>query len=704
MPYFLVPMGSVQADELQRMDVASRVQWDQVHLAANAWAVPLNLTSVEALGHDVEDAVVQDKSAEFCRRYEVERLRTDMSPLSSPGDSKREAGFASFLEYCKVQSTRAAESITDYNQPLLQVTRLGGSVNFLNPLLSGPDESHKADAKYLIPQLCPKFSIPASIFKTGLYLPSLARRIDEMLLVKELNAEILHDLVGEQLLLEAITPPSASAEFNYERLELLGDAFLKYLASVYVYVTRQGGEGALHNARQKLIANDYLMDCAVRVGLPPYIQSAAFAYKYWAPHNVRVLARPTDDMTCGPSQDANGEKSIEEPKKEDAGIPSKRKAKFDPNTSQWLGHKAIADVVEAIIGAAYLNGGSDNALQTVLDLGIDLSGISSWTDFRRLSASDPGHPQLVLPSQSVVELSRILGRPVNDRQLLAHALACGGLTGAVPILRQRLEFLGDAILEYLLIRYLYSKNQSSSPGILSAGMVSNDALAALCVTSGIYEHLLVDRRSELYRTTQNYRKLILQRQQAENAAARAELRSPGQFWHDVPAPKVLSDAMEATLGALYVSDGFTADGTQIVFERLFKPFYDRHVTLQTLSHHPNKILAELLQKQGCQDFEFRKADEHEATLLAHGRSDNAIAVCTVIVHGVILAVGEGESIAAATRAASLQALDAVEGDPGFIFRNCRCKARGQAKRGQSKKTKEKPLADVEGSSVRPSDS
>jgi hypothetical protein len=44
-----------------------------------------------------------------------------------------------------------------------------------------------------------------------------------MLLVKELNAKLLHHLVDERHLLMAITPPSASAEFDYERLELLGE-------------------------------------------------------------------------------------------------------------------------------------------------------------------------------------------------------------------------------------------------------------------------------------------------------------------------------------------------------------------------------------------------------------------------------------------------------------------------------------------------
>lgn len=53
-------------------------------------------------------------------------------------------------------------------------------------------------------------------------LPSITRRLDDILLVKELNAKFFDHSVGENLLHTAISAPSASVEFDYERLELLG--------------------------------------------------------------------------------------------------------------------------------------------------------------------------------------------------------------------------------------------------------------------------------------------------------------------------------------------------------------------------------------------------------------------------------------------------------------------------------------------------
>jgi len=56
-------------------------------------------------------------------------------------------------------------------------------------------------------------------------------KIDEILLVKELNARMFDNVIREDLLREALTPPGAEAEFNYERLEILGNDGPTFLLS-----------------------------------------------------------------------------------------------------------------------------------------------------------------------------------------------------------------------------------------------------------------------------------------------------------------------------------------------------------------------------------------------------------------------------------------------------------------------------------------
>ena len=55
-----------------------------------------------------------------------------------------------------------------------------------------------------------------------LLLPSILRRVDELLIVKELNTKLFDDSIHERELLAALTSPAALAERDYERLELLG--------------------------------------------------------------------------------------------------------------------------------------------------------------------------------------------------------------------------------------------------------------------------------------------------------------------------------------------------------------------------------------------------------------------------------------------------------------------------------------------------
>lgn len=63
----------------------------------------------------------------------------------------------------------------------------------------------------------------------GFLLPSIMRKIDEFLLVKQLNAKILCHCVRDDLLMMATASPLAGNDYDYERLELLG--MLRYTPS-----------------------------------------------------------------------------------------------------------------------------------------------------------------------------------------------------------------------------------------------------------------------------------------------------------------------------------------------------------------------------------------------------------------------------------------------------------------------------------------
>lgn len=135
-------------------------------------------------------------------------------------------------------------------------------------------------------------------------LPSVIRRIDDLLLVIELNAALFGNSIQNNHLHAAVSAPSACIEFDYERLELLGDAYLKYLSSIYQFVTSPAQhEGALHAARLRIISNKALFLNIESVGLAPYIQAKPLVPKQWNPPNFTVIPPlpPKNSVTASAS-------------------------------------------------------------------------------------------------------------------------------------------------------------------------------------------------------------------------------------------------------------------------------------------------------------------------------------------------------------------------------------------------------------------
>ncbi|KAJ7744529.1 hypothetical protein DFH07DRAFT_925095 [Mycena maculata] len=641
MAYFLAPLSAswslpATVDRWKLADVADYIPWDLVTRGALSWSEPLKYGQPEDVAEDIKDAVILDRTTELTRRYDVLRVRPDLSPLSCPEDSPRETEYGSLLEYCKVVR-KNFEGLKDEGQALIEISSVMQGISRLDPASRPAPLQGQPPPRYLIPELCLKFTIPASTFRTALLFPSIIRRLDRFLLVKELNARFFNHQISETLLDMAITAPSTRMEYDYERLELLGDSFLKYLASIYVFVNEPSNkEGALHIARQHIVSNSTLFQSFESAGLPPYVQSGPFGVKTWQPPNFRT------------SEDGQ----------------SKESNRHRKESEQRLGDKVVADVAEAILGAAYLSGGSDTALMAAKAMDIPFPDVEKWSDFGRKLLIPPPIISAKLKAGALKAVEAIVNHKFKHPHLLAQALTHASVSAYERVSYERLEFLGDAILDFLVIRHIFEREPKLSPGgltLLKGAMVSNSALAAVCISSGLHNHLLLATR--LSNSVADYIEQLRVKQTEEYELARVEKRPPGQYWHDLEAPKVLSDVVESVIGAMYISDNSTPVGVEAFFEAVLKPFYDKHITLKTVAHHPTKILFELIQAQRCQKFQILKEKTANETC-CQGSS--------VLVHQVILASGEGPSVALAARNASWCALDALDGDADFFLRNCDC--------------------------------
>ena len=128
---------------------------------------------------------------------------------------------------------------------------------------------------------------------------------------------------------------------------------------------------------------------------------------------------------------------------------------------------------------------------------------------------------------------------------------------------ERLEFLGDAVLNLAVADLLYQRLSDLPEGDLSrvrANLVKQDTLHGLAVGIGL---------SRLLRLGEG------------------EMRSGGQ-----KRPSILADALEAVIGAVYLDGGFGA--AQQLVHRLFKAV-EINATMSAIGKDPKTELQEWLQ-------------------------------------------------------------------------------------------------------------
>lgn len=128
---------------------------------------------------------------------------------------------------------------------------------------------------------------------------------------------------------------------------------------------------------------------------------------------------------------------------------------------------------------------------------------------------------------------------------------------------ERLEFLGDGVLNFIIAHQLYQRFSKLNEGDLSrmrAQLVKEPTLGELAVSLNLGDHLRLGE---------------------------GELKSGG--WR---RPSVLADALEAIIGAAYLDGGFEAAEQMVI--RLFTPLLEK-LDPKAIGKDPKSLLQEYLQ-------------------------------------------------------------------------------------------------------------
>lgn len=218
------------------------------------------------------------------------------------------------------------------------------------------------------------------------------------------------------------------------------------------------------------------------------------------------------------------------------------------------------------------------------------------------------------------ELEARLAYKFRDRALLQLALTHPSVAheqGAPIQTNQRLEFLGDAVLQLVLTRELYEKFPSFGEGPLTkarAKMVNRRTLADHARHLGLGKFLIVSRGEEIHGGRER--------------------------------PSALADTFEALLGAIFLDSDF--DHAREFILAQFRAGFGSLEVIPTLEN-PKGELQEFLQSTSSQAPQYH-------VVAATGPDHDRVFECTVHHNGQELARGQGKSKKAAESEAAMLAL------------------------------------------------
>ncbi|KAF9307431.1 Dicer-like protein 1 [Mortierella antarctica] len=660
MPYYVAPLGN-----------DDDVSWDDVQMGQSTAVTPLDeRPSEEEAILDLVVMLKNDRSSEHFVHGIVRGFKmTDVMPsdrfraeIESYGDSQGntllEPTFGDYFKWKFKQDCAEEETI-------LLVQRVKRMRNHLQP--APIDEKEQDDgALALVPlSACWKCSVCAGVLRVSQVIPSALFDLDSFLLVQEAQERVGLQDVRIDLLHVALTTSSANREYHYERLELLGDSFLKFSSTLRLFIVNPAkDEGQLHLSRTRIISNTTLLKHAEQLELYRYISSTPFHRKHWRPVHFIVDGKPWDNQQ-----------------------------------QHMLSNKTMADVIEAALGAAFLGGGSIVAFHAAKLLRVPFDEFNTWEDFARVyqeslthhGSTDPASTP-ILPlygehQRHIDKVQKILGYTFKSPHLFMEAMTHASSARKDSGCYQRLEFLGDAVLDFQVIKYYYHKYYDAPPGaitLIKDASVNNQVLGALAIQWGLGEFLIHNSEglaSEIQRAI-----ATLEMQKESSPTNTLE----GEYWVNVKMPKVLGDLVESTLGAVFVDCRFDYTVICDVFDRLIRPFLDDHINLEQIVIHPTKALMEFVQSKSCNEARFKR-EEHEAANRSKntmrrlglggrrgGRDANPTQVCKFMIHGEVIATSTGLDIEELRKQVAEEAMRKLQADPSLMDAKCNCPRKRRA--------------------------
>ncbi|KAH7149878.1 hypothetical protein B0J13DRAFT_277865 [Dactylonectria estremocensis] len=473
--------------------------------------------------------------------------------------------------------------------PYLTLRKTTRRADFLHRVHSDPREQLPSSKTYtwVLPMHWATVdSVPKRFVQFAMLIPSIIHELEVMMIATQLSETILKPvgLIDPQLVIEAISSRAASEPVDYERLEFLGDSILKFCVVVQASAKHlKWPEGYLSFFKDRHVSNSRLLNASVDIGLPQFVLSKIFTGQKWRP----LYAEDNLDSQPPPRV-----------------LPS----------------KMLADIVEALIGACYQSGGIPMALRCIsLFLSDHEGGKTKWFNEKEGRAILFNHAvgDVELPP-TLKPLEQLIGYSFRKKSLLIEAMTHGSYAADTRWRSfERLEFLGDAVLDYIIVTKVFNVRPElphSQLHMIKTAMVNGDFLAFVGLEHGLKDTETIvndDGSIETKDVTIPLWKFMRHALPAigiEQAAMSKRFEALGGLIAEtlkqgthypwallarLRARKFYSDLFEALLGAVWVDSGSmeTCEAVLSRFEIL--PYLDHILRDKVHVQHPKEELSKL---------------------------------------------------------------------------------------------------------------
>ncbi|KAI3400556.1 hypothetical protein diail_2757 [Diaporthe ilicicola] len=666
MPYFFAPTTEDHKFSFSELsDLREAIDWCVLRQVLSTDALPYTGSEPEDFYTDKFIVDPHDGS----RRFWLRGVRKDLTPRSPvPDDVEHTPGYRQWkrgevthdILNWSVTSWKATREAREMEWKEDQPVVVGKFVSLRRDFLSEMEEDRRNPFCYFVLEPLRISPLPVHVVTMAYLLPSIIHRIEQNLIALD-ACKMLELKIQPDLALEALTKDSENqAEDdgresmetfepinfqpgmgnNYERLEFLGDSFLKLATTISVFtLIPNKDEFDYHVERMIMICNQNLFGVARSdwLKLEEYIRSKAFSRATWYPNLSLEFGK-------------------------------KHQRTLNNMESHKLADKSIADVCEALIGAAYMSTRKHNDYTLAIQAVTRLTNhkhhpMMKWEEY--FVAYQKPAWQITAANASELDMAKKIQDATrykfNYPRLLRSAFVHPSRPysfAKVPNY-QRLEFLGDALLDMVCVDFLFHIAPDKGPQWLTEhkmAMVSNQFLGCLAVELGFHKFLL--HNGVLGQSILEYVTAINEARRLAEDAAEAVGKPRSQFSRDywiearLP-PKCIPDVLEAYVGAMFVDSEYDYATVQRFFKDHFQPYFSDMRIYDTFANkHPVTFCTQfILEEFGCHAYGLHSEEiqimDDEGTWTGSTKVAAGILIHGQVVDGAVRENGRYAKVAAA---------------------------------------------------------